>query len=591
MNKNADVAPARSPTIRREERLRLVAEVSDLLVSTPDFRATLPAVARLLVPRVADSCTLLYYEGENLVRVLAHRDPSKEERVRAYWAAHPHDPSSAVGLEKLLRTGEVELRPELSDKDLEDWTRDPALVEFMRGLSIASAVVVPLQVRDRRVGALCLMSEEAGWFDEEDREFALRIARRCTVAVENARLYEAQRHAIERLSRLQRVTAALGAAMTEEDVADVIVSEAVAALGATVAVVSTLNEGGSWFRNVRYAGYPEDVIARNPGFAADAPVPVADAVRRREPILLGSLAERRERYPQLEAFRESYAGGALVALPMYLGDRPIGGLGFIFPHDREFPPEDREFLLALAQECAQALERARLFQRARNAVALRDDFLSVAGHELRSPAHAIGLIAESLVRRLRSGESAERLAEGLERLRASVGRLTDLTRVLLDVAHIAEGRLTLERAPTDLAVLARNAARNLDEVARRAGCAIGERLEPVTGEWDQERIEQVITNLLSNACKFGEGNPVEIVVEKRPGGGRLSVQDHGIGIDPVDQPRLFRRFERLESRRRFGGMGLGLWICRRIVEAHGGHIGFESEPGVGSTFWFEVPTL
>src|SRR5262249_31772169 len=150
------------------------------------------------------------------------------------------------------------------------------------------------------------------------------------------------------------------------------VSEALAALGAQVGVVSVLNEAGTWFRNLRYAGYPEDVAAKNPGFPADAALPVADAVRQREPILLKSLAERRERYPQLERFREMYAGGALIALPMYLGERPMGGLGFIFPHDREFPPDDREFLLALAQECAQALERARLFQRARNAVALRD---------------------------------------------------------------------------------------------------------------------------------------------------------------------------------------------------------------------------
>src|SRR5215468_1375574 len=115
MNSNRPAAPSRSPTVRGEERLRLLAEVSDLLVSSPDFRETLPAVARLLVPRVADACTMLYYEGERLVRVVAHRDPAKEESIRAYWAAHPHDPSSAIGLEKLLRTGEIELREEISE--------------------------------------------------------------------------------------------------------------------------------------------------------------------------------------------------------------------------------------------------------------------------------------------------------------------------------------------------------------------------------------------------------------------------------------------------------------------------------------------
>src|SRR5262252_3887831 len=220
MNTRPEPAPTGSTNLREEDRLRLLAEVSDLLVSSPDFRTTLPAVARLLVRRVADACTMLYYEGENLVRVVAHRDPAKEELVRAYWAAHPHDPSSAIGLENLLRTGEIQQRDRISEADLESWTRDPDLLTFMRDLRPASALIVPLLVRERRVGALCLMSEESGRFQDEDRELAIRVAARCTIAVENARLYEAQRHAIERLSRLQTVTAALGAAITEESVAD-----------------------------------------------------------------------------------------------------------------------------------------------------------------------------------------------------------------------------------------------------------------------------------------------------------------------------------------------------------------------------------
>ena len=588
MHKPAEPARPISPTIHAEDRLRLLAEVNDALLSSPDFRLTLSRVACLLVPRVADACTMLFYEGERLVRIVAHRDSQTEERIRAYWAAHPHDPSASIGLDRLLKTGEIELRSELSELDLQDWTSDPDLLAFMRSLHIESAVVVPLRVRNQRVGALCLMADQPGRFDEQERDLAIQVARRCTIAVENARLYEAQRQAIDRLSRLQRVTAALGAALTEEGVAAVIVSEAASALGARIGVVSTLNESGTWFRNVRYAGYPDDAVAGNPGFSWDAPVPVADAVRTGEPILLRSLAERRQRYPQLESFRDD-GGGAFAALPMFLGSRPIGGLGFVFPNERDFPPEDREFLLALAQECAQALERARLFQRTRNAVALRDDFLSVAGHELRSPAHAIGLIAESLIRRLRAGESSEDLADGLERLRESADRLTELTRGLLDVASIAEGRLKLERRTVDLAAVADQVVRDFEEVGLRAGCRIETRLEPVTGDWDRERIGQVITNLLSNACKFGADAPVEVRLTADDDIARLSVRDHGIGIAPADQPRLFRRFERIEARRRFGGMGLGLWICRRIVEAHGGRIGLDSEPGAGSTFWFELP--
>jgi signal transduction histidine kinase len=316
---------------------------------------------------------------------------------------------------------------------------------------------------------------------------------------------------------------------------------------------------------------------------------LADAVRAGEPLLLETLEERAARYPNLAAFRETYAGGALAAIPMFLRDRPVGGIGYVFPGPRKFPPEDREFLLALARECAQALERARLFQKGREAISLRDDFLSIAGHELRSPANAVALIAESMLRRARANEPSGNLVVGLQKLVEAVERLTRLTGELLDATHIAEGRLTLQKEVFDLSELVASVTSRFEEVARRADCPIQVRLVPVVGFWDRNRLDQVITNVVGNACKFGAGQPVEVSVEPASDRARIEVRDHGIGISEEDQARLFRRFERFETRRKFGGMGLGLWITRRIVAAHGGTIDVASAPGRGSTFRIELP--
>jgi signal transduction histidine kinase len=112
---------------------------------------------------------------------------------------------------------------------------------------------------------------------------------------------------------------------------------------------------------------------------------------------------------------------------------------------------------------------------------------------------------------------------------------------------------------------------------------------PVQGNWDRRRLDQLVDNLIGNAAKYGAGKPIEVRLQGRAEDVLLQVRDHGIGIDPADQARVFERFERAVSRKQFGGFGLGLWISRQIVEAHGGSITLVSEPGAGSTFSVELP--
>jgi signal transduction histidine kinase len=169
-------------------------------------------------------------------------------------------------------------------------------------------------------------------------------------------------------------------------------------------------------------------------------------------------------------------------------------------------------------------------------------------------------------------------------------RLEQLTAELLDVTRIEQGRLQLNPIEIALDAVVREAVDHIEADLAAAGSPVSiECASPVVGRWDPSRLDQVVTNLVSNAAKFGAGKPIEIRIERLGPTARLAVTDHGIGIDPARRPYVFDRFERAVPSSRYGGLGLGLYIARSIVVAHGGTITVDSEPGAGSTFTVILP--
>jgi signal transduction histidine kinase len=182
------------------------------------------------------------------------------------------------------------------------------------------------------------------------------------------------------------------------------------------------------------------------------------------------------------------------------------------------------------------------------------------------------------------------LDASLRRVRHSTERLRRLTDELLDVTRIERGRLDLNPVNIELGSLARQVVEDLRSELASAGCTVQlDAEETVAGVWDPSRLEQVVTNLLTNALKFGPGRPIEVRVHDAGVVAELVVRDHGVGIDPARQPFVFDRFERAVSPRQYGGLGLGLYITRRIIEAHGGEVRVASEPGRGATFTVTLP--
>ncbi len=281
-----------------------------------------------------------------------------------------------------------------------------------------------------------------------------------------------------------------------------------------------------------------------------------------------------------------------MCVPIQYRERTLGVLSLLrAAPPRRYEATDLAFALELARRIGLAIDNAHLYEQAREAIRARDEFLQIASHELRTPLMTLQLQLDSLMRALdRAGVHDERLARKLTMATSQTVRLARLVESLLDVSRITAGKVVLELEPLDLAELVRDVAARLQPDARKAGSRLDVQADgPIRGVWDRLRVEQIVSNLISNAIKYGGGKPIEVDTSVEDGCVRVRVSDHGIGIAQEAVARIFGRFERAVSARHFGGLGLGLFIARQFAEAHGGAVSVESEPGAGSSFTVVLP--
>lgn len=285
-----------------------------------------------------------------------------------------------------------------------------------------------------------------------------------------------------------------------------------------------------------------------------------------------------------------FASAMLV--PMTARGQVLGAVCLVAAEtQRRFTRADLTFAEDLMRRAALAVDNARLYAEAQTSVRVRDEFLSIAGHELRTPLMALQVQIEMLHRQ--RGDHILVPRAKIARLVRQTRRLGQLTNELLDVSRIVGGRLTLQVEETDLTAIVREVCERLDEerLRRAVPALVVNAPHQVIGRWDPLRLEQIVTNLIGNANKYGQDKPIEISLACDGDMARLRVVDHGMGIAVADQARIFERFERAVPDRSVGGMGLGLWIVRQLVEAHGGTISVRSEVGQGAAFQVDLPGL
>jgi predicted ATPase/signal transduction histidine kinase/tRNA A-37 threonylcarbamoyl transferase component Bud32 len=327
----------------------------------------------------------------------------------------------------------------------------------------------------------------------------------------------------------------------------------------------------------------------------DSPQPVAQVIRTGQPVLLPEVsAEMAGRYTVDEGHLGIVRGlgvRSAMVIPLRARGHVLGALTVVSARaERPLGQAEREVIEELARRAAIAVDNAQLYQQTREAVRMRDEFLSVASHELNTPMTALMLNLEALLMAPRKGLSPDRVLSMIGLAERQGRRLTRLIRELLDVTRLERGAIALEREEVELGTLVRGVVARFSPELNQAGCAVSvDAPDPVVGRWEPMRLEQVVLNLLSNASKFGKGKPIEVRVERRGGIASLSVTDHGIGIHPAHQQRIFERFERGVSATHYGGLGLGLYVCRGLIQAHGGTIRVESQPDQGATFIVELP--
>jgi len=299
--------------------------------------------------------------------------------------------------------------------------------------------------------------------------------------------------------------------------------------------------------------------------------------------------------PQLwnEASGDSSRPESGLGVPLRARGRVFGAL-LVVAQTRRLCKNDFSLAQELADRLALTLDNAALYQQARESLRMRDDFIGVVSHELRTPLTSIRLQTQMTKRNICKGHpdalAPERMRILVEQTDRQVARLSRLVDEMLDLARINSGKLTIQLETFDLTELVVEVLERFADQLRASGCELEfDAAGPMVGCWDRYRLEQVITNLLTNAAKYGARRPVRVALRAQGDEAELSVSDQGMGIAAADQARIFEPFERAVSTDNISGLGLGLYIVRQILERLGGRIGVESESGRGATFIVRLP--
>jgi signal transduction histidine kinase len=404
-----------------------------------------------------------------------------------------------------------------------------------------------------------------------------------------------------RMTALYQIGAALGATLSTEQILEVVGTEVLRAIEADAASLAIVQSGAIAVMPGR--GHSDEVrqfwqgrsIALNPTSEARASTPVEEAIRSREPVILGPYEAWRERFPDVPADVAATEFASRAIVPCVLDDRVLGTVGVSFRTPRVFTNDDIRFVLAVGQQCAQALERARLYQAAQRAQQAAEtanrakvDFLATMSHELRTPLNAIAGYAELIALGVRGPLTSEQ-SHDIDRILRSQKHLLGLINEVLNYARLETGRLEYDLADVAVGALLESLDAFISPQVSAKGIVYECRATSpgIRIRADAEKVQQILLNLLSNSIKFtAPGGRISVTAEQDAGEVAIRVVDTGRGIPTEKLESIFEPFVQVDRRLTSDqqGTGLGLSISRELARGMGGELTVESLHGEGSTF-------
>jgi signal transduction histidine kinase len=532
----ANEKQARTEAQAARDRLQFLAEASALLSSSLDYHDTLERVARLAVATIADWCVIdILDEDGTLERLaVAHINPEKQTLAEQLRIRYPlMQPGQTHTALKVLRANESWFDPDPNPDRLIAEARDADHYRLLMALGFKSEIVVALNARDKLLGTITLVvGDSVRRYNASDLALAEELARRAAVAVDNSRLYrlaeQARAEAVAaaaRTARLQEITTAFSQALTSAQIAEAVVRQGVAAVGAHRGILLLLNENEAILRMAAHYNLDPEGIERGMAMRLDSPSVAADVVRSGEPIWIENRTQAAARYPMRMDYIEKTSIHAYTGLPLKVEKKILGTLQLMFDAPRRFDTDEQMFLVAVAGQCAIALERARLSEKAK-ALAVLEERQRLA-RELHDAVNqtlfSINLLAQSLPR-LHARQS-DKVAPKLHELSQQTQSAMAEMRTLL-----------LELRPANLLKTSMNELLN-----QLVATVRGRRKIPISCIVDADlnlpddvhvALYRIAQESLNNIIKHSEATHASISVRREDEQIELRVKDNGQGFDP-----------------------------------------------------------
>ncbi|MGH7204534.1 MAG: ATP-binding protein [Candidatus Levyibacteriota bacterium] len=592
-----------------EERQNFLEEISSKLVKSFDNAVTLQEIGKLIITYLADYCRIVVIDDTNRIREISvnHTDPTKVSLVRSLYDNYKDLSDMAYGIPRILKTGKPEIIKKIDKKILAPVKKYTTLLKTVKQIGLKSYMGVPLIARGKIIGAITFSSvSEHRYYTKQDLKFVEELAHRIALVLDNVRLFgEAQGEIKERkqaelnLKYLAEASKMLSSSLDYKTTLSNIAKLAVPKIADWCAVDLLNGKGGleqvavahkdpqkvRWAKELRKIDPPD----------LNAPTGIPHVIRTGKseyyPVITDkTLVQIAKNKKQLKLLRDIGFTSAIVA-PLCREGRCIGGITFVTTETkRHFTEADLRMAEELANRASIALENAGLYQASQDAIMLRDNFISVASHELKTPITSVKIFTQVMQEHSKQIGDLKAL-NNLTKMNKQLDKMTELIYNMLNISKIQAGRLEFSQKLFAFDTLVKEIVDVLQQGAVKHKIVIdGHTNSTIYG--DEDRIGQVLSNLIANALKYSPKSD-EIIVHLSSDDNDVTVcvEDFGIGMAKEHFDHIFERFYRVfdTTDKTFPGLGIGLYISSEIIHRHHGKLWVESTTGKGSKFYFSLP--